>query len=240
MDGADRLVGVLGGMGPDATVDFMSKVIALTPSGCDQDHVRMLVDHNPRVPDRHAAILSNGENPGPVLAEMAGRLETGGAEFLVITCNTAHVFQDAVLAATRIPLLSIVDETIATVSDVRPRVRLVGVMATEGCLHADVFQSGLRAKGLIPVLPSGEDRSATMRLIRAIKAGDRSLRVAAEMSSLAWSLVDRGAEAVIVGCTEIPLVLSDDALEVPLISSTDVLAEKTVQIALGRVPLPER
>ena len=102
------VIGILGGMGPEATVDFMAKVIALTDASCDQDHVRMLVDHNPQVPNRQDAILGDGEDPGPVLADMAADLEASGADFLVIPCNTAYVFEDAILAATHIPLISII------------------------------------------------------------------------------------------------------------------------------------
>ncbi len=89
MTDASRTVGVLGGMGPDATVDFMAKVIALTPATKDQDHIRMIIDHNPKVPNRQTAILDNGEDPGPDLAATATRLDTAGADFLVIPCNTA-------------------------------------------------------------------------------------------------------------------------------------------------------
>jgi aspartate racemase len=104
-------------MGPEATVDFMAKVIALTNASCDQDHVRMLVDHNPHVPNRQDAILHGGEDPGPVLADMAADLEANGADFLVIPCNTAYAFEDAILAATHVPLISIIGVSIAAAQD---------------------------------------------------------------------------------------------------------------------------
>jgi len=108
-----KVVGVIGGMGPDATVDFMSRVIAFTEATRDQDHVRMLVDNNPAVPCRQEALLRDGKDPGPVLAGMARGLETAGADFLVMPCNTAHAFADVVRDAVSIPLLSIVDTTVA-------------------------------------------------------------------------------------------------------------------------------
>jgi aspartate racemase len=131
-----KLIGVLGGMGPEATVDFMSKVIAATPARRDQDHVRMLVDHNPAVPDRQQAILDGAEDPAPALAAMAARLEAAGAEFLVIPCNTAYVFKGAVEAATSIPLLSIVDVTVDEVRQRVPGIKAVGVLATAVCISA--------------------------------------------------------------------------------------------------------
>ncbi len=131
-----KVVGVIGGMGPDATVDFMSSVIAFTDAAQDQDHVRMLVDNNPAVPCRQQALLGNGEDPGPVMARMARGLEAAGADFLVMPCNTAHAFADAVRSAASIPLLSIVDVTVAACSGHA----LVGMLATRGCLEARVYQ----------------------------------------------------------------------------------------------------
>ncbi len=147
-----RRVGVLGGMGPDATVDFMAKVIAATPADKDQDHIPMLVDHDPTVPNRQDAILGDGEDPGPALAAMARRLEAAGADFLVIPCNTAYVFQDAITAAVDIPLVSIIDVSIAEVAGKLPGARAVGLLATDGCLEAGMFQRGLQQQGMQPVL----------------------------------------------------------------------------------------
>ena len=239
MNKVQKTVGVLGGMGPEATVDFMAKVIALTDASCDQDHVRMLVDHNPHVPNRQEAILGDGEDPGPVLADMAADLESIGADFLVIPCNTAYVFEDAILAATHIPLISIIGVSIAAAQDRAPGAERIGVLATDGCLKAGVFQAGLDAAGLAAELPTEDELREFMALISAIKAGKQTDETARKMAHLAEALVARGAGAVIAGCTEIPLVLDQDAVSVPLISSTDALAEITVQLATGEIPLPD-
>lgn len=232
-----KTVGVLGGMGPDATVDFMAKVIALTPAEKDQDHVHMLVDHNPKVPDRQNAILDAGEDPGPYLAAMAVRLETAGADFLVIPCNTAYVFKDAVESATSIPLISIIDVTVATALE--QGAASAGVLATDGCLKARVFQDALEKAGIGSVLPSDYELGKLMTLINRIKAGYQGESIARDMATLATALVDRGAQSVIAGCTEIPLVLDAAAVDVPLISSTDVLAQQTVALARGEIALPK-
>lgn len=239
MGSAQKTVGVLGGMGPEATVDFMAKVIALTGAQRDQDHVRMLVDHNPHVPNRQDAILHGGEDPGPVLADMAADLEAGGADFLVIPCNTAYVFEDAILAATHIPLISIIGVSVAAAQERAPGVERIGVLATDGCLQSGVFQAGLDDAGLAAELPTAEELRALMTLINAIKGGSRGETTARDMAMLAEALVSRGAGAVIAGCTEIPLVLEQDAVSVPLISSTDALAEITVKLATGEIPLPD-
>lgn len=226
-----KLVGVLGGMGPDATVDFMAKVIAMTPATGDQDHVHMIVDHNPAVPNRQAAILDGGDDPVPALADMAKRLATAGADFLVIPCNTAYVFAEGIVAAVDIPLVSIIDVTIDAIRENAPEAAAVGVLATDGCLAAGVYQDALSAAGLEVVLPDEEELSRLMDLIYGIKGGDRSEAVARVMAALGNALESRGAQAIIAGCTEIPLVLDDSMLSVPLVSSTDELARRTVELA---------
>ena len=222
-----KTVGVLGGMGPDATVDFMSKVIAATPADKDQDHLRMLVDSNPHVPNRQEALLRGGEDPGPALAAMAKGLETAGADFLVMPCNTAHAFKDAIIEAVDIPLVSIIDVSV----DACAGAAAVGVLATDGCIASEVFQGAFASRGQAAILPDENELRELMRLITRIKAGDQGPDVSAGMRMLADALVARGAQTIIAGCTEIPLVLKPEVLDVPLVSSTDVLAAATVATA---------
>lgn len=235
-----RTVGVLGGMGPDATVDFMSKVIAATPASKDQDHLHMLVDHNPGVPNRQEAILRGGADPGPELAAMAARLEAAGAEFLVIPCNTAYVFEESIVAAVGIPLVSIIDVTIDEVGQRAPGATSIGVLATDGCLTAGVYQDALEKRGLVAVLPDAGQLEVLMTLINGIKGGLADRQTTLGMRAIAEALCARGAQALIAGCTEIPLVLDETMVPVPLVSSTDVLAEHTVALARGELPLPAR
>jgi aspartate racemase len=239
MGDTQKTAGVLGGMGPDATVDFMAKVIALTDADRDQDHVRMLVDHNPHVPNRQDAILRGGEDPGPVLAAMAAGLEARGADFLVIPCNTAYVFEDAILAATHVPLISIIGVSIAAAKERAPGTDRIGLLATDGCVQAGIYQAGLEQAGLTAVLPTAAELQQLMSLIKAIKGGKHATKTARDMAALAEALAARGAGAIIAGCTEIPLVLDEDAVSVPLISSTDALADMTVRLATGKIPLPD-
>ena len=240
MAAKQKTVGVLGGMGPEATVDFMAKVIAATPAGRDQDHIRMVVDHNPSVPNRQEAILADGDDPGPALADMSARLEAAGAEFLVIPCNTAYVFADSIKAATTIPLVSIIDVTIAEVDRQAPGAKTIGLLATDGCLRAGVYQDALKTRGFVPLVPDSGEMARLMDLIHDIKGGDTGVSSTAGMRELAMALCERGAEAMIAGCTEIPLVLDQSMLSVPLIASTDALAACTVALARGELPLPAK
>lgn len=236
--GTTRIVGVIGGMGPEATVDFMSKVIALTPARCDQDHVRMIVDSNPKTPDRQAAIKGDDSAVRAALVAMAKQLQVAGADFIVMPCNTAHAFVDDAIRAIDIPFVHIVEETVREVEHAYPQAQQVGILATDACLVAGVYQKALQAAGKTPVFPGADDQHQCMQLIGLIKAGDTSEAVRKRMVGLAERLIEAGADVVIAGCTEIPLVLNDSDIKVALISSTDVLAKRTVAIATGVAELP--
>lgn len=227
-------------MGPDATIDFMARVVEHTPSDRDQDHVRMLVDQNPRVPSRQLAMRGAGESPGPVLAEMANRLEDCGADFLVMPCNAAHVWKDDVVSVTSIPFISIITESVSTALQCARDDGAIGLLTTPACFAADLYQRALVDANREAVLQSPEELGETISLIDRIKAGDKSAAVVAGLQRLANLLVSRGAETVIAACTELPLVLDQSMLSVPLVASTDVLAKKTVALALSTEPLPKQ
>jgi aspartate racemase len=226
-----KIVGVLGGMGPDATVDFMASVIALTTAAKDQDHIHMIVDHNPGVPDRQAAMRGDRSLVSTVLVEMALRLETAGVDFLVMPCNTAHVFLPEVLPFIHVPFVNIVDETVSEISASCAPVRRVGVLATTACIEAGVYQAAIDASGRLSVLPSAQRQRDLMSLIFRIKRGEQGNRERNAMRAVAGELAGQGAEVIVAGCTEIPLVIASTDLELPFISSTEVLARRTVAMA---------
>jgi len=241
MSGQSRkIAGVMGGMGPDATVDFMSKVIAITDSARDQDHVHMVVDQDPTVPNRQAAIKSGKDDVSPHLAAMAKRLENAGADFLVMVCNTAHVFLDGVRKSANIPFISIIDETIAEIDKLCVDAKTVGIMATDGCLDTHIYQDAVKASGRTALIPDDSEVRRLMELISAIKAGNKDDEIARGMEAVAQSLVARGADAIIAGCTEIPIVFEGNEFPVPVIASTNVLAKKTLSLAQGLEPLPAK
>jgi aspartate racemase len=153
-------------------------------------------------------------------------------------CNTAHVFLDAILAATRIPFVSIIDVTLERA--LGSGADRIGVLASGACIEAGVYQDAIAAAGKTPVLQTQSELADLTLLIARIKTGDRGPGVRAEMQALATGLTERGAEALILGCTEIPIVLGDADADVPLFSSSDILAETTVAIAVGNAPLPRR
>lgn len=236
-----KVAGVLGGLGPEATVDFMSKVISRTiaintangKKVVDQDHIQLLVDHNPTVPNRHDAIRGKGEDVGTHLANMGKRLENANADFLVMVCNTAHAFQGDIEKAISIPFVSIIDEVIAEVKNTQSKETKIGVMATQGCLEAELYQQSLNDVGYEAVVWSDAELADFMDIMYKIKSGDTGEQVQQETLASAQVLIDKGAGVLIAGCTEIPLVLHQDALSVPLLSSTDIMVDRVIDYSLG-------
>jgi len=230
---ADKVAGIIGGMGPDATVDFMARILRATPAGTDQEHVRMVVENNPRIPSRQLAIRGEGEDPGPGIAAVASRLEAAGAEFLVMPCNLAHAWQGDIEAAVSIPFVSIVDVSVRSVLERSDPHSAVGLMTTPGCFTAGLYQAALGEAGRALVTQTPDELAETMSLVARIKGGDQSGTVATGLRMLANRLLARGAKVLVAACTELPLVLDESMFDVTFVSSTDVLAEETVAIALG-------
>ncbi|MCC2981247.1 aspartate/glutamate racemase family protein [Sphingomonas sp. IC4-52] len=227
-------IGVLGGMGPAATIDFMAKVLRHSQAGAarEQDNVRLIVDSNPSLPDRNAAVARTGPSPAPGLAAMARGLEAAGAQVLVMPCNAAHAFADAVKDATPLPFLHLVEETVAAVTRDHGQARRIGVLAVNGAAEARLYERALEARELQPVIPDQATRAAFMEAVWQIKAGDLA-RGREGVLGAAMRLIEQGAEVIIAGCTEVPLVVGPKDLPVPLVDSTDILAQRAVEFARG-------
>lgn len=226
-----KAIGVIGGMGPAAAADLFAKLIAATGAKRDQDHLRILIDNNPRIPDRHAAIAGKGPSPGPALAASAAGLERMGADCIIIACNTAHAFEDEIKAAIRAPLLSMIEAT-ADAAAATGATR-VGVLEADGCRRAKLYQNAFAARGVEALFLNDEAQAAFMRLIFGVKAGDVGVEARNAMRAHATHLNARGAQAIVAACTEVPLVLNSDDLAVPLINSTDALVARAISFATG-------
>lgn len=226
-----RTVGVLGGMGPAATWDFCARLLSRIPAATDAEHPRVVVDCDPSVPDRNAAVLGTGPSPEEALIRMARSLERAGADLLCMPCNAAHAYAGAVRDATPLPFVDMIEATVRAVSEGGSGAPRVAVLATRGTLHARLYERAFAAHG-VDVLPVSPARAeAVMEVVRAVKAGDVSARVRARAAGVADAFVREGAGTVIAACTEIPLVLDADAVAVPLVASTDALAAEVARVA---------
>ncbi|MCA6237929.1 MAG: amino acid racemase [Phenylobacterium sp.] len=226
-----RVLGVLGGMGPAATLDFLGKLQALTPVERDEDHIRVIVDINPQIPDRNDPFA----RPGPVLAEMAGGLQGAGAQVLAIACDTAHVHADLISRASGLPLVDMIETASRAARD--SGARRAGVLGARDAVR--LYHEYIAAQGMGLVTLPRDDQARFMDLVGRIKAGDLGAAVREGMRQLAEVLVREGAEAVIAGCSEVPLVLDPGDVRAPLIDAGEELARRCVSVCLGLEPLPQ-
>jgi len=218
-----KILGILGGMGPAATVAFLARVQALTPAEGDADHIRVVMDMNPKVPDRNT-------RPGEAEAELAAmalRLKTAGAQVLAMPCNTAHAQKAGILEA-GLPFIDMIAATVAVARD--HDACAIGILATPG--GEALYRPALEAEGLRPVVVAGADREAFMACVYGVKRGDTGAANRAAMARLAQVLIAAGAEAIIAGCTEVPLLLDAADASVPLVDSAEVLAKACVAACL--------
>lgn len=224
-----KTVGVIGGLGPLATLDFFERIIKRTSAVREQDHLRLIIDNNTKIPDRNAYKRGEGPSPGPPLADAARALQAAGADFIVMACNTTHAWEAEIRAAISVPFISIIEETADVVAELRPE--RAGVLAVDACLSSSLYQDALTKRGVAPVLLNADSQRTFMELIYRVKSGDTGETVKRSMTTLARKLEAQGAEVIIAGCTEIPLVLTADDIEGELVSSTDVLVERTIVFA---------
>lgn len=229
----DKTIGVIGGMGPEATVELMRRVIAATPASDDADHIRMIVDNNPGIPSRIKALIEGGgEDPGPVMAAMARGLETAGAEVLVIPCNTAHHYLPVVQAAVRVPVLDVVSLTASRLASLDPPVMRVGMLASPAVRLVGLFDQRLSEHGLDPHYPDEAGQSAVFEIIRAVKAAGVTEARLQAYDHAARNLVESGVDALLIACTELS-VLPPPAAGVPVVDTLDVLVDAVITAARG-------
>ena len=234
MGNGSKIIGVLGGMGPAATADFYQKLIRATPAETDQDHLKVLIFSNPQIPDRTAAIRGEGPDPLPALVASAEALIRAGADFLAMPCVTAHHFFDGLQAAVRIPILHLVRETVSAVGAEHPELRRFGLLATSGTLQSRMFEAKFEPQGLaVLTCDRSLQESCVMEAIYAVKKGESLERPRRLVREAATHLLERGAQAIIAGCTEIPLLVKQEQTNIPLFDTTTLLAEAAVKEALA-------
>ncbi len=265
----EKIIGVLGGLGPDATIELYRQIVHRTRARKEQEHLRILIDNNPKVPDRIAAVFGTGPSCLPELVRSARALERAGADFIVIPCVTVHYFYTRLQKRTALPILHIIDETVRRVRTQYPAARRIGLLATTAAIRSGLFQqsfgglSGVReppraaasralgasaarnasagpaTRARQPALELlvPDDRSqrrfvvAAVREVKAHGATDNARRL---IRSAAAGLIARGAQVIVAGCTEVPLVLQDGDVQVPVVDPIAILAEVAIERAGGK------
>ncbi|TGB02859.1 aspartate/glutamate racemase family protein [Halobacillus salinus] len=227
----DKIIGILGGMGPEATAECYLKIIRATNASKDQEHFRVIIDSNAKIPDRTEAIAGNGPNPVPEMIDAAKNLEKLDVDVACIPCMTAHYFIEEVQKEISYPLMNAFLETKKYIEDIHPKAAKVGVLATTGTLESGLFDKYLSDMDV--VYPTSlTQQNKVMQAIygpNGIKSGNtdgESLHLLQEASK---ELIENGAEVIISGCTEIGLVLKPYHVTVPVIDPMEVVANVVVK-----------
>jgi aspartate racemase len=228
----DKVVGIIGGMGPEATVDLQQRVLRATPATDDADHIRMIVDNNPKIPSRIKALIEGtGESPLPVLQEMARKLAAYGADFLAIPCNTAHFYYGKIQSAVNIPVLNMVGLTVEKVRQDNPALKRVGILASRAVVMNELYTGPFRRFGIEVPYPAEVLQEDLMRIIKAVKTGRYSPEERKALTQAAADLFRQGAEILLVACTELSLLSDSLSPSVRLYDTAQVLAEGIVRAA---------
>ncbi len=235
---AEKIIGILGGMGPEATIDLFAKIVKGTKVKKDQNHLRVLIDNNPKIPDRTLAILGKGPSPLPQLIQSAKLLEKAGADFIIIPCVTAHFYYEPLQRKVKIPILHIVRETVHHIEKRLKGMRKIGLIATTGTIQTGLFQEALSSIGINTLLldPFVQKNWVMEAIygekgIKAVGPSELSRYLIVEASQ---KLIRKGAQAILAGCTEIPLVLKEGDLPVPVIDPIAILAQSAIAKAKGQ------
>jgi aspartate racemase len=235
-------LGVVGGVGPAATVDFLGKLVKNTPAGKDQDHIKVVVEQNPQIPDRTAHLVGEGTDPTVSLYSTCKRLEAADAALIAIPCNTAHAFVERIQPYLSIPIISMLETTAEHLREHLAPSAKVGLLATTGTVQSGLYAEAIARVGLDLLVPDAPHQEQVMSAIygpSGVKAGFTSGLCGTQLLAALDHLVDRGAQAVILGCTELPLVLAaSEALEVGgrkvrVVDPTELLARRCVGLALA-------
>ncbi len=227
-----KRIGVLGGMGPQATILFQQRVVVGITANDDASHVPLLVDMNPQIPSRLDWLLrKEGRDPAPVLADMAKGLESGGASALAMPCNTAHFYAPQITAAVNIPLLNMIELAGEAIVRIVGRGATVGILASPATQQIDLFKNAFAKFDLDVIYP--EQAEPMLASIRRIKSQGATVADNDTLNAAAAQCEQNGASCLLIGCSEFSLLANDIKATVPVVDSLDVLVAKTIAFSLA-------
>lgn len=230
-----KKIGILGGMGPQATILLFQMIVDFTNANTDQDHIQVFVDSNPKIPSRQNAILNGGPSPVPAMKNSLRNLESVGADLVIIPCNTAHYYLCELRENAKTEILDIIQICIEHIQKQFPNAQNIGILATQAMIHTKIWQQKLSGYGLNVILPDPliqhECFEKSVFGPQGIKAGFCDHKNKVLMIRSALNLVFRGADIIIAACTEVPIVLKKNDIPVPLVDPLEEGAKYAVQRA---------
>lgn len=228
-----KVLGILGGMGPLATVNLYNKIIRLTEANCDQDHLKILIYNNSSIPDRTEYIFGRGENPLKYLIESAKKLEDLGADYLIMPCNTAHFFYEEIIKHIKIPFLNMIEETAKYICN-KGETTSVGLLSTEGTINAKVYDTIFNKHDINIVKLSNENQQYITDIIYGIKSGNTNINTE-KFNNIIEEFKIRGIDTSVLGCTELSTAYIMLNLEGNYIDPLEIIAVKAIQQAGKKV-----
>ncbi len=226
----NKVIGIIGGMGPEATANLFMKIIKATKVKEEQEHFRVIIDSNPKIPDRTKAILGRGESPVNAIVDTADNLDKAGVDIGCIPCITAHYFFDEIQSQVPFKIINALEELNLYLKNNYPDIKNIGILATTGTVKADLFNKYLTDFNVIYPDKCTQSKKVMEAIygesgIKKGNTGEKNLNLLVEATE---ELMNKGAELIIGGCTEITLVLKPNNISKPLIDPMDVLAESVV------------
>lgn len=228
----NKIVGILGGLGPESTIDLFAQIVKNTPVKIEQDHLRIIIDNNPQIPCRVKAITSVGPSPLEEMEKSIRNLEKCQVDMICLPCNLVHFFYDDLQKMTRIPIIHMLRECSKYISTSMPHLRKAGLLAATPTVETRLYHRFLKEVGIEVITPDQKAQKQIMDIIfgpRGVKMGYVT-RHKATILRMVEALLDSGAEAVIAGCTEIGLVMRD-VKNLPVIDPIQILAKVTIKMA---------
>lgn len=228
---ADKIIGILGGVGPWATVDMFKKFLETVSAERDQDYPRLIIYCNSKIPDRNKAIMERGADPVPALQDTARSLEKAGAAFIVIGSNGTHYYHDAIQKAVEIPVLNMIEETVKFIKDQHGSASKIGLVAATCTILEQIYERHFKNSAQVLLTPRHELQEKVMGAIYEVKVGQIK-KPKETLVTVATELIQAGAGAIICGCTEVSVGLQQSDLDVPVIDPMKIIAKTAIRMAL--------
>ena len=223
-----KKLGILGGMGPAASAEFINRLIKRTPATCDQEHIPFVLWNEPRIPDRSTSMQKNDDLPLPWLQAGIKGLKHAGCEYIVIPCNSAH-FWYSQLSKIGVPILHIVDSVATELKELNINNQKIGILGTQGTIESGLYQYYLNRQGWDCITPTKQEMVGLVTPAIAMIKSNKILESQLLLMKSIHSLIDRGAKAIVLGCTELPLAIGHKQEEgIPIVNSIDSLVNATL------------
>ncbi len=227
----EQVLGVLG-LSPYATIDFLRKLADETPANKDWEHLRVIIDLNTKIPSRGRALDLGEENPSTHIRDAILELKKRKADFVVIPCNTVHYFYKEITQELPVKVLNMIEENSRYIVNNFPKIRKVGILASKTTTNHGLYENFLNEHD-ISVINLPHEQARITQIIEEVKVGNDTDRIKNESKILVEELVKQGAEAIILGCTELPLVINQGDFRIPILDTNKILAKSCLKIIKG-------